>query len=111
MGLGEPDASGRSRATAIEGSNFVIDVDTVIVAIGTSPNPMIKVTTPEIAVTKHGCIVVDELAATSIPGVYAGGDIASGASTVIHSMGAGKLAARSIIDYIDSLQDDKCAVK
>lgn len=107
MELGEPDASGRRRVTPVEGSNFVLDVDTVIIAIGTSPNPMIKVTTPEIEVNKRGCIVVDELAATSIPGVFAGGDIASGASTVIHSMGAGKLAARSIIDYIASLPEKK----
>ncbi|NCB51625.1 MAG: NADPH-dependent glutamate synthase [Clostridia bacterium] len=107
MELGEPDASGRCRVSEIEGSNLIVDVDTVIVAIGTSPNPLIKVTTPEIEVNKRGCIVVDDLAATSIPGVFAGGDIASGASTVIHSMGAGKLAARSIIEYIDSLSKDK----
>ena len=96
MELGEPDAKGRRRPVPIEGSEFTIDVDTVIMAIGTSPNPLIKDTTEGLNVNSHGGIIVDEQALTSRERVYAGGDAVTGAATVISAMGAGKLAAKSI---------------
>jgi glutamate synthase (NADPH/NADH) small chain len=97
MELGEPDESGRRRPVPIEGSEFVMDVDTVIMAIGTSPNPLIASTTPGLAVQKWGGIIVDEeTCATSKDRVYAGGDAVTGAATVILAMGAGKKAARAI---------------
>lgn len=102
MELGEPDASGRRRPVPKEGSDFSIDADTVIVAIGTSPNPLIKATTPGLETNKWGCIVTDENGKTSREGVYAGGDIATGAATVILAMGAGKDAALAIDEYIVS---------
>ena len=96
MELGEPDEKGRRRPVPIEGSEFTIDVDTVIMAIGTSPNPLIKNTTDGLEVNKRGGIIVNEDGLTSRNGVYAGGDAVTGAATVISAMGAGKLAARSI---------------
>ncbi|MBQ8080771.1 MAG: NADPH-dependent glutamate synthase [Clostridia bacterium] len=96
MELGEPDASGRRRPVPIEGSEFMLDVDTVIMAIGTSPNPLIKSTTEGLEVNRRGGIIVDEAGLTSRRGVYAGGDAVTGAATVISAMGAGKVAARAI---------------
>ena len=101
MELGEPDASGRRRPIAKEGSEFTLDVDTVIVAIGNSPNPLIKNTTPGLAVGRKGEITADpETGATSKPGVFAGGDAVTGAATVILAMGAGKKAAAAIDEYL-----------
>jgi glutamate synthase (NADPH/NADH) small chain len=100
MRLGEPDESGRRRPVPIEGSDFVMDVDTVIVAIGRTPNPIIQQTTEGLQVTKWGNIIVDENGKTSIDGVYAGGDIVTGEATVISAMGAGKKAARAIHEYL-----------
>ena len=103
MELGEPDASGRRRPVEKAGSEFVIDVDTMIMAIGTSPNPLIRSTTPGLETNKHGCIVTDgDSGMTSREGVYAGGDAVTGAATVILAMGAGKAAAKSIDEYIKS---------
>ena len=102
MELGEPDASGRRRPVPIEGSEFEMEVDTVIVAIGTSPNPLIRATTPGLEANRRGCITTDETGATSREGVFCGGDAATGAATVILAMGAGKTAARSIDEYIKS---------
>ena len=96
MELGEPDEKGRRRPVPIEGSEFTIDVDTVIMAIGTSPNPLIKNTTDGLEVNKRGGIIVNEDGLTSRDNVYAGGDAVTGAATVISAMGAGKLAAKSI---------------
>jgi glutamate synthase (NADPH/NADH) small chain len=99
--LGEPDESGRRRPVPIEGSEFTIELDTLIMAIGNKPNPLISQTTPELEMSKWGTIVVDEeTMATSIPGVYAGGDIVSGAATVILAMGQGRIAAASINQYL-----------
>ncbi len=101
MELGELDASGRCRPVEKAGSEFVIDVDTMIMAIGTSPNPLIRSTTPGLETNKHGCIVTDgDSGMTSREGVYAGGDAVTGAATVILAMGAGKAAAKSIDEYI-----------
>ena len=101
MELGEPDASGRCRPVEKAGSEFVIDVDTMIMAIGTSPNPLIRSTTPGLETNKHGCIVTDgDSGMTSREGVYAGGDAVTGAATVILAMGAGKAAAKSTDEYI-----------
>ncbi|MBQ5412369.1 MAG: FAD-dependent oxidoreductase, partial [Oscillospiraceae bacterium] len=100
MELGEPDERGRRRPVPVEGSEFVIDVDTVVMAIGTSPNPLIKNTTAGLDVNGHGGIIVDDNGATSKEGVYAGGDAVTGAATVISAMGAGKLAAKSIHEYL-----------
>ena len=96
MELGEPDAGGRRRPVVIEGSDFTLDVETVIMAIGTSPNPLIKSTTEGLEVNKKGGIIVNEDGLTTRKGVYAGGDAVTGAATVISAMGAGKLAAASI---------------
>ena len=102
MELGEPDASGRRRPVEKPGSRFEIPLDTVIMAIGTSPNPLIRSTTPGLDTDRHGCIVADETGATSRPGVFAGGDAVTGAATVILAMGAGKEAARAIDEYIQN---------
>ena len=99
MELGEPDARGRRRPVPIEGSEYVLDCDTVIIAIGTSPNPLIKSTTAGLEVNPHGGIIVNEGGLTSRENVYAGGDAVTGAATVISAMGAGKTAAKSIIEY------------
>jgi len=101
MELGEPDESGRRRPIPMKGSEFVMDVDTVVVAIGRTPNPIIQRTTEGLEVTKWGTIVADETSGrTSLEGVYAGGDIVTGEATVISAMGAGKRAARAIHEYI-----------
>ena len=100
MELGEPDESGRRSPVAVEGSDYELDADTVIMAIGTSPNPLIRNTTPGLEVNKRGCLIVDETEATSKEGVYAGGDAVTGAATVILAMGAGKKAAAAIDAYI-----------
>ncbi len=102
MELGEADTSGRRRPMAIEGSNFVLDVDTVIMSIGTSPNPLIKSTTKGLDTNKWGCIVAKDNGATSRDGVFAGGDAVTGAATVILAMGAGKSAAEGIHEYIQA---------
>ena len=101
MKLGEPDASGRRRPIEIEGSNFVIEADCVIMALGTSPNPLIKDTTEGLDVNRHGGIIVDDSGATTRKGVFAGGDAVTGAATVISAMGAGKTAAKAIDEYIN----------
>jgi len=101
MELGEPDASGRRRPVEVAGSEFIIDVDTVIMSLGTSPNPLITSTTEGLEVNKWKCIVADEeTGATSKEGVYAGGDAVTGAATVILAMGAGKAAAKGIDEYL-----------
>lgn len=100
MELGEPDASGRRSPVEIKGSEYVIDVDMVVMAIGQGPNPLLKQTTPELETNKRGNIVANEEGATSIPGVFAGGDIVTGAATVISAMGAGKKAALAIDEYL-----------
>ncbi|MBR0435743.1 MAG: NADPH-dependent glutamate synthase [Clostridia bacterium] len=96
MELGEPDAKGRRRPVPIPGSEFTLDVDTVVIAIGTSPNPLIKNTTAGLEVNSHGGIIVNEDGLTSRQNVYAGGDAVTGAATVISAMGAGKIAAKAI---------------
>ena len=101
MELGEPDESGRRRPVEVEGSEFVLDVDTVIMSIGTSPNPLIKDTTEGLEVNKHGGIIVNEDGLTSRENVYAGGDAVTGAATVISAMGAGKVAAKAIDEYFN----------
>lgn len=101
MRLGEPDASGRRKPIPIEGSNFRIPVDTVVVAIGQSPNPLVPSTTPGLQVGRHGNIVADPMTGkTTRKGVFAGGDIVTGAATVILAMGAGRVAARAIDEYL-----------
>ncbi|MBP3792928.1 MAG: NADPH-dependent glutamate synthase [Ruminococcus sp.] len=100
MELGEPDESGRRSPVEIKGSEHTIKVDTVIMAIGTSPNPLIKKTTPGLEVNKRGCLIVDESHCTTKEGVYAGGDAVTGAATVILAMGAGKSAAAEIDKFI-----------
>jgi glutamate synthase (NADPH/NADH) small chain len=101
MELGPPDASGRRRPVPIKGSEFTMEVDTVIIAIGQTPNPIIQRTTEGlVADPKHGTIKVDENGKTSIEGVYAGGDVATGAATVISAMGMGKKAAKAMHEYL-----------
>lgn len=101
MELGEPDESGRRRPIVKENSEFIIELDTVIMSIGTSPNPLIRQTTPGLETNRHGCIITDgEDGLTSREGVYAGGDAVTGAATVILAMGAGKSAAKAIDKYI-----------
>lgn len=102
MELGEPDESGRRRPKAAEGSNFELEVDTVIMAIGTSPNPLIRKTTAGLEADRRGCIIVDEEMMTTKEGIYAGGDSVTGAATVILAMGAGKKAAKAIDKYIQT---------
>jgi glutamate synthase (NADPH) small chain len=105
MELGEPDASGRRRPVPVKGSEFQVPVDTVVVAIGNSPNPLIPQSTPGLEVAKHGNIVADaKTGRTSKKGVFAGGDIVTGAATVILAMGAGRLAANSIDEYLKTGQ-------
>ena len=96
MKLGEPDAGGRRRPVAVQGSEHIIDIDTAVISIGQSPNPLIKKTTEGLETNSRGCIVADENGATSKPFVYAGGDAVTGAATVILAMGAGKTAAAAI---------------
>lgn len=102
MELGEPDESGRRSPIAVEGSNYELPVDTVVMSIGTSPNPLIRTTTHGLEANKRGCLVVNEDMLTTREGVYAGGDAVTGAATVILAMGAGKTAAKSIDEYIKS---------
>lgn len=104
MELGEPDASGRRSPVEIAGSEFVMDIDCMIMSIGTSPNPLIRNTTEGLETNKRGCIVTEEdTGLTSRTGVYAGGDAVTGAATVILAMGAGKTAAKAIDEYVRSL--------
>ena len=101
MQLGEPDTSGRRRPVPIEGSNFKIPVDVVVVAIGNSPNPLIPSTTTGLEIGKKGNLVIDDKTGkTSKLGVFAGGDIATGAATVISAMGAAKIAAKAMDEYL-----------
>nr|MBQ6242083.1 NADPH-dependent glutamate synthase [Lachnospiraceae bacterium] len=100
MELGEPDEKGRRRPVPIPGSEYELEADTVVIAIGTSPNPLIKDTTKGLEVNRHGGIVVNEDGLTSREGVYAGGDAVTGAATVISAMGAGKVAAAAIDEYL-----------
>ena len=100
MELGEPDASGRRRPVEVPGSEFTLDVDTVVMSIGTSPNPLIKDTTEGLEVNRRGGIIVNEDGLTSRHAVYAGGDAVTGAATVISAMGAGKVAAKAIDEYL-----------
>ena len=100
MELGEPDASGRRRPVPVAGSEFVLNCDVVVVAIGTRANPLLTATCPEMKLNKYGNILVDEKGMTTIPGVFAGGDIVRGAATVILAMGDGKRAASEISDYL-----------
>jgi glutamate synthase (NADPH) small chain len=107
MELGEPDASGRRRPVAVEGSDFTLDVDTVIYALGTTANPIIAQTTPGLKVNKWGYIETDERTGmTSLPGVFAGGDIVTGAATVILAMGAGKRAARGMMEFMGMIPQE-----
>ncbi len=101
MELSEPDASGRARPVEVKGSDFDIEADVVIMALGTSPNPLIKSTTEGLEVNKHGGIITDENGLTSVQAVYAGGDAVTGAATVILAMGAGKTAAKAIDEYLN----------
>ena len=102
MELGEPDASGRRRPVEVPNSNFIIDVDSVIMSLGTSPNPLIRTTTTGIEANKRGCLVVDENMETTKDSVYAGGDAVTGAATVILAMGAGKKAAKAIDEKLSN---------
>ena len=101
MELGEPDASGRRRPIEVPGSEFVLEVDTVIMSLGTSPNPLIRSTTPGLDTNKKGCLIVNEDEMTTRDGVFAGGDAVTGAATVILAMGAGKKAATAIDAYLN----------
>lgn len=100
MELGEPDASGRRSPVPVEGSEFEIPTETVIMALGTSPNPVISSTTAGLETNRRGCLVADEKGATTRPGVFAGGDAVTGAATVILAMGAGRTAAKAIDEYL-----------
>ena len=100
MELGEPDEKGRRRPMPVEGSNFVLEVDAMIDALGTSPNPLLRMTTPGLEADKHGCLIADEKGKTTHEGVFAGGDAVTGAATVILAMGAGKLGAKSIDEQL-----------
>lgn len=103
MELGEPDESGRRRPVPVEGSEFTLDLDTVIMSLGTSPNPLISSTTKGLDVNKYRCIVAqEESGQTSREGVFAGGDAVTGAATVILAMGAGKAAAKGIDEYLSN---------
>lgn len=101
MVLGDPDESGRRRPIPVSGSNFIFPLDMVIIAIGTVPNPLIKMTTPDLLVNKNGTIYIDvNTGKTSKDRVFAGGDVASGSATVINAMGAGKIAAKNIFKIL-----------
>ena len=105
MQLGEPDASGRARPVTVPGSEFVIPCDIVVVAIGTRANPLLTSTCPDLKLNKGGNIIVNDRGMTSIPGVFAGGDIVRGSATVILAMGDGKRAAKSINEYLCRAQN------
>ena len=100
MDLGEPDASGRRRPVPVPGSEFIVPCDVAIIAIGQTPNPLIAATTQGLVTNRHGCIHADEEGRTDLEGVFAGGDIVTGAATVILAMGAGKTAARAMDEYL-----------
>ncbi len=102
MELGEPDASGRRSPVEVKGSEFDMETDVVIMSLGTSPNPLIKTTTPGLESNKWGCLVATDQGATTRPGVFAGGDAVTGAATVILAMGAGRTAAKAIDEYVKS---------
>lgn len=102
MELGEPDESGRRSPVPVEGSEFEIETETVIMALGTSPNPLVSKTTEGLETNRRGCLVADADGATTRPGIFAGGDAVTGAATVILAMGAGRTAARAIRDYLES---------
>ncbi|HEX67989.1 MAG TPA: NADPH-dependent glutamate synthase [bacterium] len=110
MRLGEPDESGRRRPIPIEGSEFFIPLDTIIIAIGQSPNPLLPSTVKGLEIGKKGNIIVDEEGATSLPRVFAGGDIVTGAATVISAMGAGRRAARAIHELLSLKTDEKLVI-
>lgn len=110
MQLGEPDASGRRRPVEIPGSEFRIEVDSVIAAIGTTPNPLLHTSTPGLETDRRGCLVVDENLMTTREGVFGGGDAATGAATVILAMGAGKQAAQSIDAYIQAKKRESARI-
>lgn len=101
MELGESDASGRRRPIEVEGSEFELELDTVIMALGTSPNPLIRTTTPGLEANKKGCLVTTDGVTTTREGVYAGGDAVTGAATVILAMGAGREAAKKIKEFVE----------
>ena len=100
MELGEPDDSGRRRPVPVEGSEFTVECDVVVVAIGTGANPLLTATEPDLKLNKWGYIEADEQGATSLPGVWAGGDIVRGSATVILAMGDGKRTAKVIDEYL-----------
>lgn len=102
MALGEPDASGRRSPVEVPGSEYVLEVDEVVMSLGTSPNPMLSSNTPGLETNKHGCLVADEQGTTTRKGVFAGGDAVSGAATVILAMGAARKAAKAIDEYLRS---------
>jgi glutamate synthase (NADPH/NADH) small chain len=102
MELGEPDESGRRSPVPVEGSEYELPVDTVIMSIGTSPNPLIRTTTKGLEANRRGCLIVDEDMMTTKEGVYAGGDAVTGAATVILAMGAGKAAAKAMDAYMQN---------
>lgn len=104
MELGEPDASGRRRPVEISGSEFELELDVVIIAVGTSPNPLIRTTTPGLETDRKGCLITSDGVTTTREGIYAGGDAVTGAATVILAMGAGKQAAEKIREYISNKQ-------
>ena len=106
--LGEPDESGRRRPIPVPGSEFTIEVDLVVIALGTKPNPLVPQATSGLATDPHGCIVADpETGATSREGVFAGGDIVTGAATVILAMGAGRKAAAAIHEYLKESEKEE----
>ncbi|MEW6228762.1 MAG: FAD-dependent oxidoreductase, partial [Bacillota bacterium] len=101
MELGEPDESGRRRPVPVPGSEFVLDIDTMISALGTDPNPLLVRSVPALKLGKHGNVIInEETGETSVPGIFAGGDIVTGSATVIAAMGAGKVAARGIDRFV-----------
>ncbi len=106
MELGEPDESGRRSPVPVEGSEYELSVDTVIMSIGTSPNPLIRTTTKGLEANKRGCLIVDEDMMTTKEGVYAGGDAVTGAATVILAMGAGKAAAKAMDEYMQKKNEN-----
>jgi len=110
--LGEPDESGRRRPVPVPGSEFTMEADVVVIALGTNPNPLVPRTTYGLDVDRHGCIVADpQTGATSREGVYAGGDIVTGAATVILAMGAGRKAATAIHEYLQKHAAEKGALR
>jgi len=111
MELGEPDDSGRRRPVPMKGSEFRLEIETVIEAIGQSPNPIIQATTPGLDTAKKGTVVTDERQRTSRPGIFAGGDLARGGATVILAMRDGKTAAAAIHEYLTEQSHATCDLK